>query len=145
MSEVGQLGVISSPAAMQARLEQLRSTARALGGDVASYAPSEANAAKWSQWAVQYATWLAAFEAYAPDWADRLWGATANQIENYAAQLERWRTALAKWPGANVTTPTAGVDKSPLEHLGEAMRGAAVLIGGALLGVGALVLLKGRK
>jgi hypothetical protein len=37
------------------------------------------------------------------------------------------------------------VDKSPLEHLGEAMRGAAVLIGGALLGVGALVLLKGRK
>ncbi len=142
---VGQLGVLSTPAAMQARLEQLKNAARSLAGDVASYAPAPANATKWSQWAARFATFLEGLEAYDPDWADRLWGATANQIELYAKQLEQWRTALTKWPGAVVNTPSAGVDDSPLETLGKALRGAAFVVGGGLAAVAAIMLIRSRR
>lgn len=140
-AEVGQLEewTITTPAQMQARLDQVRSLARAFAADVSSYAPSPANAAAWSNWARQYGDWLAAFDAFQPDWADRLFGNTATQIESYARQLDDWRKALAQWPGARVTAPAPGVaeDQQPkkdgVSGLAAAGIGAALALG--LVGV----------
>lgn len=146
-AQVGQLEewTITTPAQMQARLDQLRVLARALARDVTSYAPSPEQAAAWSSWAVQFSDWLAGFEAFQPDWTDRLFGNTATQIESYARSIDDWRKSLAQWPGARVTAPGPGVADdqrekpkglSSLAAVGIGVAGALALVGVALLARG---------
>lgn len=143
---VGELGVFNTPAAVQHRLEQLRVAAKSLNADVERY-KAKARAADGSFSAdaaarVQsWAGWFVGFEAFQPDWADRAWGTTASQVESYAEQLEAWRKKVAGWPGAAVTAPSAGFERNPLDSLAGVLRGTGLVIGGTVLGLGALLLL----
>lgn len=142
-ASVGQLEewTVSTPAQQQARLDQVRAGAAMLTGDVTRYMPAAEQAVAWSQWAKSYSDWLAAFDAFRPDWADRLWGNTATQIESYAAQLEQWRRSFAQWPGAQVTGPSPGV-ASEHKPPRPGMHPLAILAIGAVGGLGLLTVAK---
>ena len=139
---VGDLGLVSTPAAQAARLAQVKAAAASLATLASQYVPPAERGAQWAAFARAYTDWLRTLEAFAPDWSDRLWGATANQIELYALQLEQWRAELAKWPGS-VSLAAAQTEeraRMPAERamspLGLVLTGLA--IGGSIASIVAL-------
>ncbi len=139
-ASAGDLGLVSMPAAQLARLDSLRTQASNFERDVRAYAPPPELAAQWSVWRSNFGQWVAQLRAFEPSWTDRLWGATADQIETYARELGQMRADLARWPGARVTAPMP--EASPSSSTGQsAAKTIAISVAAGVLTVGAIALL----
>lgn len=100
-ARVGDLPLLSTPAAMQARAEQLLGEVARTDEMIGRYAPPPAAAAAFLAWRTQWAAFAAQFRAYVAqiNWFDRLWGSTAEQIETYAAQIGVWQSQFRDFGG----------------------------------------------
>jgi hypothetical protein len=139
-ASVGDLGLISAPAAQLARLESLRMQASNLERDVRAYAPPVELAAQWATWLANFTQWITQLRSYQPSWTDRLWGSTADQIETYARELGQMRADLARWPGARVTAPTPEAPATSTAGQ-SAAKTIAISVAAGVLTVGAIALL----
>lgn len=146
---VGQLGPFNTPAAVQARLEQLRAVARSLWTDIDAWrhARGALHTGAEALFVQSFSRWLTGFDAYQPDWSDRLWGSTADQVESYARQLQEWRRQFSQLPGAKLTGPSAGTAITLGDALDKAFKGLGWAAAGvaAAVGLGVVLVLRGRQ
>ena len=100
-ARAGELPTIALPAAMQARAQQLLGDAARLDESIQRFAPPPAEAERFFAWAAAWRTFHAQLRQYigSINWFDKLWAATAEQIETYAGQLGVWQQQFRELGG----------------------------------------------
>jgi hypothetical protein len=146
-AEAGQLGAINMPAAVAARMTEIGTAIEALGAAIATHAPPPAQLTAWEAWRVQWDRFLADWRKFAKDtdYIDRMWGATATQIESYAASYAQWSQAFARqWRGqviAPVFASAAPQESAWAKYSKLIAMGVGVSLGTALI----LSFIRGRR
>lgn len=129
---------VATPARMQARLDDVKQRAASLTRDIVAYKPNEEQAARWSRFAASYGDWTKRLNDYRPDWLERVWGSTGDQIEGYAEALNQWTRDYEAFTSERASQQP---DKPPAPPPGA---GGAVLAvaAGVALGIGLVVAVK---
>jgi len=97
----GELPFIAMPGAQQARANEVLGEAARLEAALRTFAPPATSAPQFAAWAASWKSWHAQLANYINgiNWFDKLWAATAEQIETYAGQLGAWQQQFRSFGG----------------------------------------------